>query len=569
MNEVGIRVTSEDATDAGFRSARTRSEGFATSLKALFTRAGSDSATGFGLNFSQSVGPLIAKAPIGAPLITAVAAAGPAIHASLVSSITLGAGVGAVALGAAISAKNPRVASEIQSLKTMLSNQLTDSAKPFVPAMIKSVADAKGVIRTIRPELDAVFAKASTYLNPLVDGAAGFVRNAIPGFRKMVDAAEPFVDIMRDELPELGEDVAGLMESIGIAAGENVDEFRALVDATGLLVQGLSSSVELMNYLGAGPTRTLIDLLTEATDEIEGAKWVEPVEDLAVGMATAAEATRSFREEMDKLINATMDVEQASLNWQEAIDGISESIEENGKSLDKNTEKGRANRQSLLDLAEAGLEYADAIYEDKAALGDLEAAEASAEEAYQQSRRALVAAARQFGLSAQEAENYVTEILGIPPTRNTRADFTGDNAGVRDWKRTLSGIPREIFTSARLRAIVDVDVRREQATQATGRAHGGLVGSAQSGGARSGLTMVGEYGREIVDLPPGAHVRSNPDTERMLAGMGGGGGTAVLEVRPAPGADTPLMNEIVKGLIFTIRTEGQGDPQSFLSGGRA
>src|SRR5690606_8954822 len=57
-------------------------------------------------------------------------------------------------------------------------------------------------------------------------------------------------------------------------------------------------------------------------------------------------------------------------------------------------------------------------------------------------------------------------------------------------------------------------------------AHGGISGAA-NGGLRSRLTMVGEHGRELLELPPGTRVHSNPDTERMLA-KGGGGGVAKL-----------------------------------------
>jgi hypothetical protein len=55
-----------------------------------------------------------------------------------------------------------------------------------------------------------------------------------------------------------------------------------------------------------------------------------------------------------------------------------------------------------------------------------------------------------------------------------------------------------------------------------GRAHGGIIGGAAAGGVRSNLTMVGEAGPELVRLPAGARVRSNPDTERIMQGDGGG-----------------------------------------------
>lgn len=49
------------------------------------------------------------------------------------------------------------------------------------------------------------------------------------------------------------------------------------------------------------------------------------------------------------------------------------------------------------------------------------------------------------------------------------------------------------------------------------KAAGGIVGAAASGGLRSGLTMVGEQGFELLDLPAGSRVWSNPDTRRKLA----------------------------------------------------
>jgi TP901 family phage tail tape measure protein len=49
------------------------------------------------------------------------------------------------------------------------------------------------------------------------------------------------------------------------------------------------------------------------------------------------------------------------------------------------------------------------------------------------------------------------------------------------------------------------------------KAAGGIVGAAATGGLRSGLTMVGEQGIELLDLPAGSRVWSNPDTRRKLA----------------------------------------------------
>jgi hypothetical protein len=51
-----------------------------------------------------------------------------------------------------------------------------------------------------------------------------------------------------------------------------------------------------------------------------------------------------------------------------------------------------------------------------------------------------------------------------------------------------------------------------------GKAAGGIVGAAASGGIRSDLTWVGEQGPELLDLPSGSRVWSGPDSRRMAQG---------------------------------------------------
>ncbi|MFI9154483.1 phage tail protein [Streptomyces sp. NPDC053367] len=80
-----------------------------------------------------------------------------------------------------------------------------------------------------------------------------------------------------------------------------------------------------------------------------------------------------------------------------------------------------------------------------------------------------------------------------------------------------------------------------------GKAAGGIVGAA-SGGIRSNLTWVGEHGPELLDLPAGARVWSNPDSRRMAQGAWASmlntprrGGAAVA---PAAGRPEPVVIEL-------------------------
>lgn len=88
------------------------------------------------------------------------------------------------------------------------------------------------------------------------------------------------------------------------------------------------------------------------------------------------------------------------------------------------------------------------------------------------------------------------------------------------------------------------------------RAHGGAIGAAATGGVRANMTLVGEQGPEIVSLAPGSHVRSNPDTRRMLA-QGGGGGVATILIDSAGSRMDDLLVEIIRK---AARNRGGDDP---------
>lgn len=90
-------------------------------------------------------------------------------------------------------------------------------------------------------------------------------------------------------------------------------------------------------------------------------------------------------------------------------------------------------------------------------------------------------------------------------------------------------------------------------------AHGGIVGAA-TGGIHSGLRMVGEHGPELADLPPGTQVHSNPDSQRMMGGQGGGGSLTLV----ISSGGTRLDDLLVEVLRNAVRVKGAGNVQTLL-----
>jgi len=98
-----------------------------------------------------------------------------------------------------------------------------------------------------------------------------------------------------------------------------------------------------------------------------------------------------------------------------------------------------------------------------------------------------------------------------------------------------------------------------------GRASGGVmgqrVGTAATGGVRSNMTLVGEHGPEVVNLAPGSHVRSNPDSKRLMKDGGGVSG-AVFEFKSSGRRADDLLLEIMRDAIH----QRGGDPVLVLGG---
>lgn len=85
-----------------------------------------------------------------------------------------------------------------------------------------------------------------------------------------------------------------------------------------------------------------------------------------------------------------------------------------------------------------------------------------------------------------------------------------------------------------------------------GKAGGGIVGMAAAGGLRSNLTWVGEQGPELLDLPAGSRVWSNPDSRRMAAAPWAsmlntprrGGGRGAVPAAGYGGSEQPIVIQV-------------------------
>jgi hypothetical protein len=118
------------------------------------------------------------------------------------------------------------------------------------------------------------------------------------------------------------------------------------------------------------------------------------------------------------------------------------------------------------------------------------------------------------------------------------------------FDRVMNGVQQRLSWANGRTVWVNVEAGNANARESRpiARATGGIVGQAATGGIRSNRVMTGEHGPEILDLPPGTQVHSNPDTERMMS-AGNGGGRVVVELRSSGSKTDDFLIDLIRRAV--------------------
>lgn len=349
---------------------------------------------------------------------------------------------------------------------------------------------------------------------------------------------------MRQAWQDLERAAVPVLSAVTQYAGDTLGAIVDLKDAFSG-EKGLGGGFKTVLNAAVPFTNILDRTIGKTKEEGDAAKNASPsIEELAKkqkgGAQTAEQLAEAVEEATDKiteLAEVALNASDAAMQWEESLDNADQALKDNGKTLDITTEKGRSNKKALDDIARAALDQAEAIREaggsEKQFRGVLE-----------QGRSALIRKARQFGATKKEAERYADQILGIPRSRSTDIKLNtqqalGQLAYLRGRIRALDGS----YIQVRARAVLDDSAVRGIAT-------GGVTGAASGRTIGRGLTWTGEHGPELVAMPPGSRVYSNPDSQRMVAESmqqaAPGGGVATVELVSDDAALLTLLRKLVR-----------------------
>lgn len=236
---------------------------------------------------------------------------------------------------------------------------------------------------------------------------------------------------------------------------------------------------------------------------------------------TQGNAYNSVLTALDGSINSLLGSEAA---FTTALSGVSTAVKANGLSLDQNNAKGALNITTFTGIATAAQKAAAALYQNEVSTKGATVAYNDANAKLKEEKLAFIDAADNAGFAKGKVQELADELFALPPTATIQIT-ANTNPALNAAQRLLNQIGRMVGTVTIAGSASGVG--RTSGLQAY--AHGGVRGAA-SGGNRGSLTLVGEEGPELADLPYGTTVHSNPDTQRMLSQMTGNGSSGVQKV---------------------------------------
>ena len=239
--------------------------------------------------------------------------------------------------------------------------------------------------------------------------------------------------------------LVGQLDAV-IASGTKV-EFQGR--ATGGTLTANARAAQAVKDALVGMNGSLDDAQTKQRLAAEGASEHKTAQELtAEATKKANDAFVAEAQSLNDLIAAmhaasgvALGLSDAQISFQASIDKATDGLKENGRTLNINTEEGRANKTALNDIAEAANKQTDAMLK---AGSSNDTASKSAVSA----RATFSKVAQQMGLNKTQADALAKSLIDIPPKVDTKVtnNAPAAKAKVDPYVNSLNLLPKQKTT---------------------------------------------------------------------------------------------------------------------------
>ncbi len=293
-------------------------------------------------------------------------------------------------------------------------------------------------------------------------------------------------------------------------------------DAGDHMAKGVQTSQDLVRLFLEGPEKI-------AGTPVANSEWLDAYQERVREAANAwqeqggeidyvVDSLDKFISKQREAVGGVLELSEAQIGYQQALDDTEKAAKDNGRTLDLNTDKGRNNREMLNELATAAYDQIEAMQAQGASTEELTRFVVGARERF-------VHWAEAMGLSAGQANALADELKLIPGDYLARVH--ADTEQATNAVRTIHGKLVDLTNRSWI-ASVAVNGGTAGGRYFAGQAFGGPIGGgsvahAAEGGARGRLVLKDEMGPELTHLPDGSTIVPAGMSRQMVSGMGGGG----------------------------------------------
>ncbi|WP_144628946.1 phage tail tape measure protein [Arthrobacter woluwensis] len=203
-----------------------------------------------------------------------------------------------------------------------------------------------------------------------------------------------------DHLPGYSEALKGLANSSGVTLSQQ----ELLELAMGRIPAKLAAA-----QTATEQSATAQEAQKRATEE-----QAKQLEDLGITLQGVVTDLEKFTQAMSSAGLLELSTRDALRGYQTALDGVSQSIAQNGKSLDIHTKAGRENEAAFDAVAKAGFSVIESMGKQKDAYGRAVYSQKEVQDSLNSMHTDLLKAAGQLGKTGDEAEAAARKVMGIP-----------------------------------------------------------------------------------------------------------------------------------------------------------
>ncbi|HYJ33829.1 MAG TPA: transglycosylase SLT domain-containing protein [Candidatus Binatia bacterium] len=193
-----------------------------------------------------------------------ITAGAPLIGAAISSAVALGFGVGGIATGIVIAAKDYRVKAAATSLAADMGQTLQGAARPFADELALVIPQIGIDFAALKPKIADVLTPLGKTLPKIEQGLAGFAQAALPGMATAARNAAQYIDAIAKKGPAIGKAFGTLVADLTDPKG--VGFLKGLLDFIDAAVVDIGKLVKAFTDLYA----VLHPVLSVVGDVVDG-----------------------------------------------------------------------------------------------------------------------------------------------------------------------------------------------------------------------------------------------------------------------------------------------------------